>query len=97
MAATNVFVAIRRLPFGYVNPVEKYEPGELQATPHDFDLAGGYYGVDLIAATFGTVTLQKRLPDGSTFVAVGTSTTFSANGPPVVVLLGPGRYRLVIA
>ena len=96
MAATNVYVSIKRVPFGNAPPKEWVEETNIQATPADFWLTGGYYGVDCVGATFGTVTLTKRGPNGTTYLTVGTSTTFSANGT-VVVLLGPGHYRLAIA
>ena len=96
MAATDVYVEIRRVPFGNAPPAEKVSFINIQATSSDFWLSGGYYGVDIDASTFGTVTLKKKPPTGSTYLTVGTSTTFSANGT-VVVLLGPGHYQLALA
>ncbi len=96
MAVSNVYVRISRVPIGNAPLKEEVLESNIQATPADFWLSGGYYGIDCIGATFGTVTLQKRMQNGTTYVAVGTSTTFSANGS-VVVLLGPGHYRLVLA
>ena len=95
MAATNVYASIRAVPFTNTPP-KKLDFDNIQATPADFWLDGGYYGVDCVGATFGTVTLSKRGPDDSTYLTVGTSTTFAANGA-TVVLLGPGHYRLTIA
>lgn len=96
MAATDVYAAIRRVPFGYAEVNEKITFDDIDTTTDGFYLAGGYYGVDAKGSTFGSVSLQKLLQDGSTWLAVGSSTTFSANGS-VVVLLGPGRYRLAIS
>ena len=95
MAATNVYAAIKAVPEGSTPP-QLRTFSNIQATPADFWLDGGYYGVDVVGATFGTVTLTKRALDNATYLTVGASTTFSANGT-VVVLLGPGHYRLTIA
>jgi hypothetical protein len=97
MAATNVYASIKRVPFGNVSLDEKIEFTNIQATPNDFWLSGGYYGVDVIAATFGTVTFTKRGPNGSTYLSLASTLAFSANGSIVPVLLGPGHYRMTIA
>jgi hypothetical protein len=97
MSATNVYVSIKRIPFGNAPPKEWVEETNIQATPDDFWLTGGYYGIDAVFATAGTVTLTKRGPNGSTYITVGTSTTFSSSPGTAVVLLGPGYYRLAIA
>ncbi len=96
MAVTNVYASIRRVPIGNVSLAEKIEWNALAATPADFWLSGGYYGMDCIDDAFGSVSLEKRLQNGTTYVAVGTSTTFTSAGS-VVVLLGPGIYRLAIS
>lgn len=59
---------------------------------------GGYYAISVLATwnSSGTVTLERLMPDGTTYVAVGASTTFSANGS-VVVQLPPGQYQWTIA
>lgn len=58
---------------------------------------GGLYGV-AVQATFGggSVKLQRLLPDGSTYVSVGSSTDFTAAGY-ATVNLSRGTYRWTIA
>ncbi len=97
MAATNVFTRIARLPVADDLTREVHEVTNAQQTPPDFSLFGGTYAVDGIGATFGTVTLNKRGADDATFGSVGSSTAFAANGFNVIVQLGPGVYRWVIA
>ncbi len=99
MAATNVYARIAKLPYSGSFDREVVEYSNVQATPADFYLGGGTYAVDVVMATPGTVTLNKRGANDVTFVAVGTSTGFSGSGAnaPVIVQLGPGIYRLVVA
>lgn len=58
---------------------------------------GGQYGA-AVQATFGggSVKLQRQLPDGSTYVSVGSTTDFSAAGY-AAVYLSRGTYRWTIA
>lgn len=69
----------------------------ISATTDPFALSGGRYVVATVASwgDSGSVKLQRRMPDGSTYVSVGSSTDFSATGS-VVLELGPGIYALVI-
>jgi hypothetical protein len=69
----------------------------ISATPTAFSLAGGQYGCSVIA-TFGggSVKLQRRGPDGSTFQSVLSGTDFTAAGYQTVYL-PPGLYTFTIA
>lgn len=67
----------------------------LSATPADFSLMGGVYALDVIGTGFGTVTLQRKGPDDSTFI--NAATAISANGTSGAISLPPGLYRLTIA
>ena len=97
MAATNVYARISRLPLADNRVREVHEVSNVQATPADFSLGGGTYAVDVVAATFGSVTLNKRGANDSTFGTVGTSTALTANGFNIIIQLGPGMYRWVVA
>lgn len=69
----------------------------ISATTAAFTLTlGGYYDV-AASATWGggNAHLQRMLPDGSTFVDVGASTNFTANGA-VIVQLPPGTYKFTV-
>jgi hypothetical protein len=67
------------------------------ATTAAFQLRGELYGAACVA-TFGggSVKLQARGPDGTTYLSVGTATDFSAAGY-TTVYLPPGQYRWTIA
>jgi hypothetical protein len=52
----------------------------IAATTAGKPLVGGQYGVSCIGTGFGTVDLQVLGPDGSTWVNVGASTNFAADG-----------------
>lgn len=66
----------------------------ISATPGDFNLDAGAYGLTLHATVWGTATLQKLLPDGVTYVTV--TTPFAADGY-VEVHVPAGQYRLLMA
>lgn len=57
-----------------------------------FTLEGGAYGITVMATSFGTVTLQKRAADNSTYVNVSSDTAFVANGYTSIALPA-GTYR----
>ena len=59
-----------------------------------FTLRGGQYGVTVTATVFGTITLQKRCPDNSTFVTCLTA--FSAAGY-ANVNLPSGTYKFAVS
>lgn len=65
----------------------------IAATPNDFNLDSGLYGLTISASVFGTAVLQKLLPDGVTYVSV--SAVFAANGY-AVLQLPAGQYRLLM-
>lgn len=70
------------------------------ATPPDFNLDAGWYGLTLSAAVPGTgVTLQKLLPDGVTYVSVTAPIVpgiapAAAAGNFTNLILPAGQYRL---
>lgn len=66
----------------------------ISATPADFDLKGGRYGITIVG-TFGTsITLKRKSIDGSTYVTVITA--FIANGFAISDLPS-GTYQLTVS
>ena len=59
---------------------------------------GGGWGVFEVAGTFSgaTVTLQRLGPDGTTWYAVGSSTTLTSAGG-AAFLMPPGQIRALVA
>lgn len=74
-------------------PQASYAPAPVSATPPDFNLDAGVYGLALAATTFGTAVLQKLLPDGTTYVAVSPVIAAASYS---VYQLPAGRYRLAL-
>lgn len=69
----------------------------IAATPADFNLDAGAYGLTLHATAWGTASLQKLLPDGTTYVSVMPfATALSADGYQELHLPA-GQYRLALA
>jgi hypothetical protein len=66
----------------------------IATTTAAFPLMGGTYGVSVMAATWGVVTLQTLGPDASTWLTAATA--FSGNGVKVQAL-PPGQYRFAVA
>lgn len=66
----------------------------IAATPSDFNLDAGTYGITVHATVWGTATLQKLLPDGTTYVAVLAA--LNADGYSRIGLPA-GQYRLLLA
>lgn len=68
----------------------------INATPNDFNLDAGAYGLTLHATTWGTAVLQKLLPAtaGAQYVAV--SNVFAADGYQELHLPA-GQYRITLA
>lgn len=65
------------------------------ATYGPYSLLGGQYFFTTTAA--GTsVALNYLQPDGSTYTAVGTSTTFTTSAGNASVYLPPGVYQVVV-
>lgn len=93
MAATAVYTRVARVP--RPGSVEDYHvDSNISATPTAFRLLGGRYGVEVVGATFGTVTFSKVGPDGSTVLPVLAA--FAASGVALVELT-PGYYTFTIA
>lgn len=74
---------------------EGYTASNIAATTANFRLAGGLYGMDVVA-TFGggSVTLQKLAADASSYVTAATAVTAAGY---TTVYLAPGLYRLLVA
>lgn len=67
----------------------------IAATPPDFNLDAGWYGLTLALTSGGAATaLQKLLPDGVTYVSVMGASVFAATGGYVMLILPAGQYRL---
>ena len=94
MAATSVYCSINRIPRSGGTSGQCQTFTNINATSGTFVLYGGEYAVDVIGSTFGTVTLQRLGPDGSTWLTALTA--FAANGTASVDLC-PGQYRLALA
>lgn len=66
-------------------------------TTAGFALKGGRYGVAAVATWGGgSAKLEILLPDGTTWVSVGSSTDFTDDGFALVDI-PPGQYRVAIA
>lgn len=66
----------------------------IAATPNQFNLDAGAYGLTLHAGVWGTAALQKLLPDGVTLVSVMTAQ--AADGYQELHLPA-GQYQLTLA
>lgn len=66
----------------------------LNATPPDFNLDAGAFGLTLHASVWGTATLRKLLPDGATYVAVAA--VINADGYTFLEVPA-GQYQLTLA
>lgn len=66
----------------------------IDATPNDFNLDAGRYALTIAATAFGTATLQKLLPDGTTYAPV---TPALAAAGYTVLQLPAGQYRMALA
>jgi len=93
MAATAVYCTITRVPLTAA-PDDAKAFSNVSATPASFQLRGGTYCVDVIGSTFGTVTLTRLGPDGSTYLTALTA--FAAN-ETANATLPPGVYKLALA
>jgi hypothetical protein len=76
------------------NRLTKHSWLNIGTTPAAFTLPGGLYGVTVMGTGFGTVTLQRLAPDGTTYVTALTA--FGANGYQSVYLPS-GTYQLAIS
>lgn len=66
----------------------------LAATPGDFALDAGVYGITVSSLTAGTAQLQKLMPDGVTYSPI--SGTSLLTGTYTVLQLPAGRYRMLL-
>lgn len=80
------------------NGITSKKFSNLSATPTNFTLNGGCYGIEVIATWGGgSVDLKRQAADGSTFVSVlSGATAFTANGFQSLNLPN-GTYQLTIA
>lgn len=66
------------------------------ANSDEFPLQGGAYAMDAIATwNAGSITLQRKGPDGATFITAATA--LSADGTTGSLALPPGIYRIGVA
>jgi hypothetical protein len=69
----------------------------LTATPGDFMLNAGAYGVTVHASAWGTATLQRVLADGAGNVnVIAVANAFGADGY-LEIHLPAGQYRMALA
>lgn len=89
-------MAINNIPRSFQQwPQASYAPAPVSATPPDFNLDAGVYGMALTAGVWGTAALQKLMPDGATYVGVTGGAV--AGDSYTVLTLPAGRYRLTLA
>lgn len=67
----------------------------IAATPNEFNLDSGLYGLTVAATVWGTATLQKLMPDGVTYVPVNGA-ILAGNGY-TALQLPACQYRMVLA
>ena len=80
-----------------VSQIRSYQAWDaINATPDDFNLDAGAYGLTLRATAWGTATLQRVLKPGSTAFPITVTPAFAADGY-VEIHLPAGRYRLTLA
>lgn len=65
----------------------------LAATPNDFILDAGSYGLTVATGGFTSYQLQRLMPDGTTYAPVTAVVTVAGY---TVLQLPAGRYRLVL-
>jgi len=90
MAINNIPRSYQAWPNTYANAAA----APVNATPADFNLDAGLYGLTVAATAFGTAQLQKLNPDGVTYSAV--SPVLAANGYSALQLPA-GQYRMALA
>src|SRR6266849_5318264 len=106
MAATAVYANVVRVPIARGDSDEWKNFQNISATTAQFNLDGGVYCYSVKASTYGSVTLQVLLPDGTTWatapvriglpVAVGATPIIIADGA-ITLDLPPGIYRVAVA
>lgn len=69
----------------------------LTATSDVFFLTGGKYWYAVVGGfDSGTITLQRKGPDGQTWLKVATAAAVTADGGTVLEC-PPGRYRVLVS
>lgn len=68
----------------------------ISATPLDFNLDAGAYGMTMHATVWGTATLSRLMPDGSGAIYVAVAGAFAADDY-LELHLPAGQYRLTLA
>lgn len=94
MAATAVYAAVSRVPY-VGQALDGKSFSNIGASTAAFFLQGGKYVAQCKASTYGTVTLQILLPDGTTWGTAATA--FAADGISAPLDLPPGNYRFAVA
>lgn len=87
-------MAVNNIPRSFQNWPNSYgSAAPVSATPPDFNLDAGLYGLTLSAGAWGTAQLQKLLPDGVTYAPV--SPVIAANSY-AQYQLPAGQYQLTL-
>jgi hypothetical protein len=94
MAVSAVYAAIVRVNIGGGQSEDNHIISNISATTASFILKGGRYAITAMGTSFGTLTLQIRAADGSTYLTAATAIT--ANGVALADLPG-GEYRWALA
>ena len=94
MAVSAVYVRISQIDRGGRPLSDPVTFSNISSTTAAFHLPAGKYAIEVVGATFGTVTLQVLAGDGTTYVTALTA--FSANGH-VSADLGSGTYKIALA
>jgi hypothetical protein len=69
----------------------------IAATPADFMLDAGNYGMLLVLTSGGVATaLRKLMPDGVTYASVMGASAFAATGGYLTFTLPAGQYQLTL-
>lgn len=91
-------MAINTIPRSFQAWPNNYTPNPatapVSATPAEFNLDAGIYGLEITAGVFGTATLEKLLANGTTWVAMSAAIGAASY---TVLTLPAGRYRLTLA
>ncbi len=65
----------------------------IAATPADFSLDAGNYGLTVVTGGFTSFQLQRLMPDGTTYAPITAVVTVSGY---TVLQLPAGQYRIVL-
>lgn len=68
----------------------------IAATPNDFKLDAGWYGITVQATVWGTAILQRLMPDGTGATYQPVLAALNANGY-ATIQLPAGQYRMLLA